>query len=233
VKEIVMKKPRTVADLLAVADICIEASEVRARLFESCGKGGSQRRSTTIGKSTQLIGEIAKITETASNSSWIRKRRGISIALTIQRSGVRSIVPRDVIWKSAKLFWIVRRCRHQQHRWPRNLVEQMGEINVIFRGSMFIVSKTQGKKLEWEISLAQRIELGRKMRWSDVDISFGLEDYPETELFDRNLPFVVKLLIGRHKVVKDIDRQRGLIKSYHKENLHRDVPQSERLDSCT
>jgi hypothetical protein len=32
--------------------------------------------------------------------------------------------------------------------------EQMEEINVIFGGSMFIASKTQGKKLEREISLA-------------------------------------------------------------------------------
>jgi hypothetical protein len=30
----------------------------------------------------------------------------------------------------------------------------MGEINMIFRGSMSIISKTQGKKLEREISLA-------------------------------------------------------------------------------
>jgi hypothetical protein len=49
----------------------------------------------------------------------------------------------------------------------------MEEINVIFGGSMFIVSKTQGKKLEREISLAQHIEPERRMRWSDVDISFG------------------------------------------------------------
>jgi hypothetical protein len=34
----------------------------------------------------------------------------------------------------------------------------MGEINMVFRGSMSISSKTQGKKLEREISLAQRIE---------------------------------------------------------------------------
>jgi hypothetical protein len=32
--------------------------------------------------------------------------------------------------------------------------EQMGEISMIFGGSMFIASKTQGKKLKWEISLA-------------------------------------------------------------------------------
>jgi hypothetical protein len=40
----------------------------------------------------------------------------------------------------------------------------MGEINVIFEGSMSIASKTQGKKIEQEISLAQCNELGRKMR---------------------------------------------------------------------
>jgi hypothetical protein len=40
----------------------------------------------------------------------------------------------------------------------------MGEINVIFGGSMSIVRKMQGKKLQREISLAQRIEPGRRMR---------------------------------------------------------------------
>jgi hypothetical protein len=40
------------------------------------------------------------------------------------------------------------------------------------------------------------------MRWSDVDISFGPKGHPETELSDRNLPFMVMLLIGRHKVAK-------------------------------
>jgi hypothetical protein len=39
-----MKKPKTVADLLAIADICIEASEARARLLESRGKGTSRKR---------------------------------------------------------------------------------------------------------------------------------------------------------------------------------------------
>jgi hypothetical protein len=72
----------------------------------------------------------------------------------------------------------------------------MAEISMIFRGSMSITSITQGKKLQREISLAQRIEPGRRMRWSKVDISFGPEDYPITELSDRNLPFVVKIPIG-------------------------------------
>jgi hypothetical protein len=80
----------------------------------------------------------------------------------------------------------------------------MGEINVIFRDNMSITSKIQGKKLEREISLAQRIEPARRMRWSDIDISFGPQDHPNTELSDRNLPFVVKLSIGWHKVAKTL-----------------------------
>jgi hypothetical protein len=59
----------------------------------------------------------------------------------------------------------------------------MGEINVIFRGSMSITSKTQGKKLQHEISLAQRMKLARRRRWSNA----GPEDHPDTELLDRNL----------------------------------------------
>jgi hypothetical protein len=35
VEEIAMKKPKMVVDLLAVADVYIEAFEVRARLLES------------------------------------------------------------------------------------------------------------------------------------------------------------------------------------------------------
>jgi hypothetical protein len=44
VEEIVMKKPKTVADLLVVADICIKASEARARLLESHGKGPLRKK---------------------------------------------------------------------------------------------------------------------------------------------------------------------------------------------
>jgi hypothetical protein len=44
VEEIAMKKLKTVADLLAVADVCIEASEARARLLESRGKGPARRK---------------------------------------------------------------------------------------------------------------------------------------------------------------------------------------------
>jgi hypothetical protein len=80
----------------------------------------------------------------------------------------------------------------------------MGEINVIFGGSMSITSKTQGKKTEREISLAQCIEPQRRMSWSDVDISFRPQDHRDIELSDRNLPFMVKLLIRQHKVAKTL-----------------------------
>jgi hypothetical protein len=42
------------------------------------------------------------------------------------------------------------------------------------------------------------------MKWSEVDISFELEDHPSTELSNRNLPFVIKLPIGQHKVAKTV-----------------------------
>jgi hypothetical protein len=44
VEEIAMKKSKTVADLLAVIDVCIEAFEARARLLESYGKGLSRKK---------------------------------------------------------------------------------------------------------------------------------------------------------------------------------------------
>jgi hypothetical protein len=71
-------------------------------------------------------------------------------------------------------------------------------------GEMSIASKTQGKKLQREINLAQRIEPGRKIRWSNAGISFRPEDHPDTELSDRNLPFIVKISIGRHEVAKTL-----------------------------
>jgi hypothetical protein len=42
------------------------------------------------------------------------------------------------------------------------------------------------------------------MKWADIDISFGPEDHPETKLSNWNLPFVVKLPIGWHKVAKTL-----------------------------
>jgi hypothetical protein len=38
------------------------------------------------------------------NNPQIRRKRDPSDALMTQKSGVRSIIPMDMIWKSAKLF---------------------------------------------------------------------------------------------------------------------------------
>jgi hypothetical protein len=78
----------------------------------------------------------------------------------------------------------------------------MAEINMILGGSMSITSKTQGKKFQREISLTQHIEPGRRMKWSDDYITFRPEDHPVTELSERNLPLVMKIPIGWHKVAK-------------------------------
>jgi hypothetical protein len=42
------------------------------------------------------------------------------------------------------------------------------------------------------------------MKWSDDYITFGPKDHPITELSKRNLPVIVKILIGRHKVAKTL-----------------------------
>jgi hypothetical protein len=44
VEEIAMQKPKTVADLLTVADVSIEVFEARAWLLESWGKGTSRKK---------------------------------------------------------------------------------------------------------------------------------------------------------------------------------------------
>jgi hypothetical protein len=44
IEEIAMKKPKMVADLLAVTDVYIEALEALARLLESCNKGPSKKK---------------------------------------------------------------------------------------------------------------------------------------------------------------------------------------------
>jgi hypothetical protein len=48
-------------------------------------------------------------------------------------------------------------CPGEHHREVSNGDEHMAEINMIFGGSMSITSKTQGKKLQRAISLAQHI----------------------------------------------------------------------------
>jgi hypothetical protein len=76
-------------------------------------------RSTRPTRETARTAEITGIT---TSSPLIRKRRGLFIALMISRSGVRSIVPQDTIWKSVKVFSIRRRCYCQQRQCHKMLV---------------------------------------------------------------------------------------------------------------
>jgi hypothetical protein len=74
------------------------------------------------GRSTAQNEEIRRTTEdtdTAENNPQIRRKRDPSSAPMAQKSGTRSIVPMVLIWKSAKLFWIAKESRHQQHRHPK------------------------------------------------------------------------------------------------------------------
>jgi hypothetical protein len=147
------------------------------------------------------IGKTTGIKDSVENSHRGRKREDLSDDRMMPKSGVKFTAQQDMIWKSVKLFWFAKRCHHHHH-WRRKspgeaiIVGKIPMISIIFGGSMSITSKTQGKKLQREISLAQRIEPRRRIRWFEVDISFGPEDHPITELSDRNLPFVVKIPIG-------------------------------------
>jgi hypothetical protein len=51
IEEITMKKPKVMANLLAIADECIEASEVQAPLLDACKRAPQRRRSRRIRRS--------------------------------------------------------------------------------------------------------------------------------------------------------------------------------------
>jgi hypothetical protein len=84
-----MKKPKTMAGLLTITNVT---------------RGRRGRRSRTIGKSIQQIMGITEIMGIVSNSLRIRRRKGHSDNLPMQKSGVRSIIPQNTIWRSARLF---------------------------------------------------------------------------------------------------------------------------------
>jgi hypothetical protein len=160
------------------------------------------------------IKRTAEDTAIVENNTQIRRKGDPSDAPTTQRSGAKSITPMDMIWKSVKKFLDRKKMsrpaalapqdphRGEHHREISDGDEHMVEINMIFGGSMSITSKTQGKKLRREINLAQQIEPGRRMRWSEDYITFGPEDHPVMKLSEKNLPLIIKILIGRHKVAK-------------------------------
>jgi hypothetical protein len=170
VEEIAMKKPKMVADLLTIANICIEASEARARLLESCGKGPSRKRDD------REVNTMEQGDQKDRGGHWYR---GKQFSDQKERKPFRS--PDDIEkWceihrtdghdpKECKTFLDRKRMPPpaalapqdphwgEHHRLTSDGDEHMVEINVIFAGSMSITSKTQGKKLQHEISLTHQI----------------------------------------------------------------------------
>jgi hypothetical protein len=93
-----------------------------------------------IGRSTLLTREITRteeITDITVSSPQSRRKRGPSGIPTMQKSGARFIAPQDMIWRSARLFWITRRCRYQQCRHLRipvgaNTIERILTVTSIW-----------------------------------------------------------------------------------------------------
>jgi hypothetical protein len=215
VEEIAMKKAKTVADLLTVVDVCIEASEARARLLESHGKRPSRRKddrevNTTERGDQKDCGGYRYGKKQFSDQMERRPFRRPDSAekwCEIHRTDGHDLEECKPFLDRKKMSPPATPAPQDPHRREHHQEisdgdEHMAEINMIFEGSMSITSKTKGKKLQRKISLAQQIEPGTRMRWSDDYIIFRPEDHPVTELLERNPPLVVKIPIGRHKVAK-------------------------------
>jgi hypothetical protein len=71
-----------------------------------------------IGRLILLNGEIGKTTgikDSVESSPRVRKREDLSDDRIMQKSGVKFTTQQDMIRKSVKLFWVVKRCHHQHH----------------------------------------------------------------------------------------------------------------------
>jgi hypothetical protein len=201
-----MKKSKMVVNLLAVADVCIEASEARARLHELSNKGPSKKKQQEDREVNAVDrGDHGNCGNYQQQPTKQKEKRSFGWPADaekwseIHRTAWHNLEECKTFLDHKKMLEkpVVQEPQRGEHRQagPDNEY-QMDEIIVIFVGSLSITSNTQGKKLEREIILAQSIEPERRMKWS--------EDHPLAELSNWNLPFVVKLPIGRHKVAKTL-----------------------------
>jgi hypothetical protein len=92
--------------MMRVSAIISSVSAI-AEMASRTSKTRDHQEKGMTGRSTPWNEEIrrtAKDTGTAENNSHVRRKRDPSDAPMARKSGVRSIVPMDMIWKSAKLF---------------------------------------------------------------------------------------------------------------------------------
>jgi hypothetical protein len=193
-----MKKPKTVTDLLTVDDVCIEASKTRALLLESRGKGPLKKKQDDREVNTTDRGDHGYCRNRQQQSTDQKEKRLFHRPADKEKwCEIHHTAGHDL--EECKTFLdhkkmpppapVAQEHRRGEHcRADPDNEDQMGEINVHSRGSMSIASKAQGKKLEREISLAQCIEPGRKMKWSDIDISFRPEDHKKQSRLSRTCP---------------------------------------------
>jgi hypothetical protein len=168
VEEITMKKPKTVADLLAVADVCIEASEARARLLESRGKGPARRKDDQEVNTAEWGDRKDHMDQgfREKQSSGQKERRPFRRTddaekwCEIHRTAGHDLEECKTFLDHKKMPPPAplapqepRRGNHRRENSDDD--EHMAEISMTFGGSMSITSKTQGKKMQREISLAQ------------------------------------------------------------------------------
>jgi hypothetical protein len=168
VEEITMKKPKTVADLLVVANTCIEASEAQAWLLESHDKGLTKKKQDNREVNVTDWGDHKDHGDhgyRGKQSSDQKEKRSFRHPNDTEKwCEVHHTSGHDL--KECKPFPdrkkmlppaapMPQETHRGEHHWvDQDSDEQMGEINVTFEGSMSIALKTQGKKLEREISLA-------------------------------------------------------------------------------
>jgi hypothetical protein len=159
-EEIALKKPKTVADLLAVTDTCIEASKAWAWLLESRGKGPSKKKqddwevNMTDRGDRKDCGYHGKQSFDQKEKRPFRRPKNTEKWCEIHRTSGHDLKECKTFLDRKKMLPLVapvpqeaRRGEHHRVN-PSDDDEQMGEINVIFRDSISIASKTQGKKLE-------------------------------------------------------------------------------------
>jgi hypothetical protein len=159
-EEIATKKPKTVADLLAVVDVCIEASEAQAQLLESRGKGTLRKKEdrevNTIDRGDRK--DRGDRGYCGNQSSELKEKRSFRCPNDVKKwCEVHYTSGQDL--KECKTFLDQKKMpppatpapqeprRVNQRQADSDGNEQMAEINVIFGGSMSITSKMQGKKL--------------------------------------------------------------------------------------